>query len=66
MMLIVPILKDSTFLILMYIVQMILIEFGDDAEATVIWAGTHKEYEDTFKNNKKTIATWLRNREHIK
>jgi mRNA-degrading endonuclease HigB of HigAB toxin-antitoxin module len=38
---------------------MILIEFSD-GEATVVWAGTHNEYEQVFKNNKNTIRKWLR------
>jgi mRNA-degrading endonuclease HigB of HigAB toxin-antitoxin module len=37
---------------------MILIEFEDD-EATVVWAGTHQDYEKIFKNNKNTIKKWL-------
>lgn len=38
---------------------MILILF-DNEEATVIWIGSHDEYEQTFKNNKQTIEKWLR------
>lgn len=44
---------------------LILIEFDDDGEATIIWAGTHQEYESTFKNNKPTIEKWLRNKGYI-
>ena len=43
---------------------LILIEI-DDGEATVAWVGTHDEYETTFKNNKKTIAKWLRTNDYI-
>lgn len=43
---------------------MILIEFSD-SEATVVWVGTHKEYEFTFKNNKSTIKKWLKSNEWI-
>ncbi len=43
----------------------ILIEF-DDGEATIVWSGTHQEYERTFKNNKDTIEKWLRNKNYIK
>lgn len=43
---------------------LILIEI-DDVEATVVWVGTHDEYETTFKNNKKTIAKWLRTNDYI-
>lgn len=38
---------------------MILIEF-EDSEATVVWAGTHQEYELIFKNNKNSIKKWLK------
>ena len=38
---------------------MILIEFEEN-EATVIWAGTHQEYDRIFKKNKRTIRSWLR------
>ncbi|ABG60739.1 type II toxin-antitoxin system HigB family toxin [Cytophaga hutchinsonii] len=41
---------------------MILIEFCDDGQATIVWCGTHDEYELTFKNNKKTIANWLKSK----
>jgi len=44
---------------------MVLIEFSDQ-EATVIWAGNHKKYENTFKNTKGTIEKWLRNNGNIK
>jgi mRNA interferase HigB len=40
---------------------MILIEFEDDGEATIVWCGSHDEYETTFKNNKSTIKKWLNN-----
>lgn len=43
---------------------MILIEFSDN-EATVVWAGTHQEYETIFKNNKNTIKKWLRSNDWI-
>lgn len=43
---------------------MVLIEFSDN-EATVVWAGTHQEYELLFKNNKNTIKKWLRTNDWI-
>lgn len=43
---------------------MIHIEFDDD-EASVVWVGTHQEYENTFKNNKKTIKKWLNSNDWI-
>lgn len=38
---------------------MILIEFTEN-EATVVWAGTHQEYEAVFKNNRNVIRKWLK------
>lgn len=39
---------------------MILIEFEPSGEATLVWLGTHQEYERKFKNNKRTIEKWLK------
>lgn len=44
---------------------MIMIQLDTESEATVVWAGTHQEYDETFKNNKNTIEKWLRKREYI-
>ena len=44
---------------------MILIELGDDGEATFIWVGTHQEYESIFKNNKSSITKWLKSKNYI-
>jgi hypothetical protein len=44
---------------------LILIELDDEGEATIVWVGTHQEYETTFKNNKLTIEKWLRKKGHI-
>ena len=38
---------------------MIMVVFEND-EATVIWTGSHDEYDNTFKGNKTTIEKWLR------
>lgn len=43
---------------------MILIEFSE-SEATVVWAGTHQEYETIFRNNRNTIKKWLRSYDWI-
>lgn len=43
---------------------MILIVFEDN-EATVIWTGSHDEYNKTFRDNKTTIEKWLRNQNMI-
>jgi len=34
--------------------------------AEILWVGNHDEYDSTFKGNKKTIETWLRNHGKIK
>ncbi|AIM38121.1 addiction module toxin RelE [Sphingobacterium sp. ML3W] len=44
---------------------LILIELDDEGEATIMWAGTHQEYDETFKNNKSTIEKWLRTKNYI-
>jgi mRNA-degrading endonuclease HigB of HigAB toxin-antitoxin module len=45
---------------------LILIEFEEDGEATIVWAGSHDDYVSTFKNNRTTIKKWLRFYEWIK
>lgn len=44
---------------------LLLIEMDEKGEATIVWAGTHQEYEMIFKNNKKTIEKWLRKNGYI-
>lgn len=44
---------------------MILIAFNEQ-EAEILWVGNHSEYDNTFKSNKRTIETWLRNHGKIK
>ena len=41
---------------------MILIDFEESGEATIVWCGSHDEYELTFKNNKNTIQKWLKSK----
>lgn len=43
---------------------MMLLEFSE-GEVTVVWAGSHQEYERVFRNNKKRIKTWLKSNEWI-
>lgn len=43
---------------------LIIIEI-EDGDAEIIWSGSHDEYERVFKNDKKVIETWLRNKEYI-
>lgn len=38
---------------------LVLIEINKN-QAEIVWAGTHKEYVRTFKNNTNTIEKWLR------
>ena len=44
---------------------LLLIEFEENGGATIVWAGSHDEYEKTFRNNKNTIKKWLKEREWI-
>lgn len=34
--------------------------------AEILWVGNHDDYDSTFKGNKNTIETWLRNHGKIK
>lgn len=45
--------------------SLVLVDFDDDGEATIIWAGSHDDYERIFKNNKPTIEKWLRKNGYI-
>lgn len=44
---------------------LIMIELDENGEATIVWVGTHDEYEKTFKNNKNTIEKWLRSNGYL-
>ena len=44
---------------------LILIEFEGNGEATIVWAGSHDDYELTFKNNRNVIKKWLRDNNWI-
>lgn len=44
---------------------MIMVQVAEDAEATIVWAGTHQEYENIFKNNKDVIRKWLSDKDWI-
>lgn len=44
---------------------LILIEFEENGEATIVWCGNHDQYVKTFKNNKSTIKKWLKDKEWI-
>ncbi|MCF2488198.1 type II toxin-antitoxin system HigB family toxin [Dyadobacter sp. CY347] len=41
---------------------LLLLVIKDD-EASIVWVGTHSEYERIFKNNKNSIEKWLRNKD---
>lgn len=45
---------------------LIMIEFEENGEATIVWAGSHDDYELTFKNNRNVIKKWLRDNNWIK
>ena len=40
---------------------LIFIELLPDGKAVILWAGSHDEYERTFRNNKSTIEKWIKN-----
>ncbi len=44
---------------------LILVEFEENGEATIVWAGSHDYYEQTFKNNRNLIKKWLRDNNWI-
>ncbi|TKG94663.1 type II toxin-antitoxin system HigB family toxin [Puteibacter caeruleilacunae] len=44
---------------------LILIEFDEDEEVSIVWAGSHDEYELTFKNNRNVIKKWLKDNSWI-
>lgn len=44
---------------------LIMIEFEENGEATIVWAGSHDDYELTFKNNRNMIKKWLRDNNWI-
>lgn len=44
---------------------LILVEFEEDGEATIVWAGSHDDYELIFKNNRSVIRKWLRDNNWI-
>lgn len=41
---------------------LILIELSNDIGATVVWAGSHEDYERVFKNSKNIIKKYLSDR----
>ena len=52
--------NDGFYFFNLYIHRvMILLTFESDGEATIVWCGSHDEYELTFRNNKNTIKKWL-------
>lgn len=44
---------------------MILIEFDENKRARIVWAGSHDDYEKTFKNNRNSIKKWLKDNDWI-
>lgn len=44
---------------------LIMIEFEENGEVTIVWAGSHDDYELTFKNNRNVIKKWLRDNNWI-
>jgi len=57
--------KDFFFLDINIHRTLALIVFTEQY-AEIIWVGNHDDYDFTFKGNKKTVETWLRNHGKIK
>ncbi|TCC94650.1 type II toxin-antitoxin system HigB family toxin [Pedobacter hiemivivus] len=38
---------------------LVLIQLNDDGKATIVWAGTHDNYERVFKNTKSMVKKYL-------
>ena len=57
--------KDFFFFDINFHRTLALIVFNEQY-AEILWVGNHDEYDSTFKGNKKTIETWLRNHGKIK
>jgi len=56
---------DKFFFFDIHIHRALVLLVFDYGVATVIWIGSHKEYQRTFKNNKKSIEKWLRINNYI-
>lgn len=41
---------------------LVLMELGQDGEATIVWAGSHDDYQRVFKNSKDSIRKYLSER----
>jgi len=52
--------SDGFYFFDLYIHRTMILIVFEDKDATVIWTGSHKEYDNTFKGNKTTIEKWLR------
>lgn len=58
--------RDDIFFFDINIHRTLALIVFDEAYAEILWVGNHDEYQATFKGNKKTIETWLRNHGKIK
>ncbi len=52
---------DDFFFFDINIHRLLILILFNEQYAEIIWVGNHAEYDKTFKGNKKTIETWLRN-----
>jgi mRNA-degrading endonuclease HigB of HigAB toxin-antitoxin module len=57
--------SDGFYFFDIHIHRTLVLILFDQKEATIIWAGTHDEYDSIFKGNKSTIRKWLRNQQLI-
>jgi len=58
--------KDGSYFFDLNVHKTLVLIIFEESEAIIQWVGTHNDYESTFKNNKRTIETWLRNKGQIK
>lgn len=58
--------SDDIFILDINIHRTLALIVFNEEYAEILWVGNHDEYDSTFKGNKKTIETWLRNHGKIK
>lgn len=57
--------SDGFYFLNIHIHRVLALIEMDEYEATIVWAGSHQEYERIFKNNKSTIEKWLKDKDYI-
>ena len=57
--------SDGFFFLNLVNHRILILFLFEENIAAVIWIGSHDDYEITFRNNKSTVARWLRNQQLI-